>query len=130
MVSRRKVKAGIAALLMLGLALPVFADLEAAKEAYQRRDYQQALAEFLPLAEQGDSDAQVYAGLMYATGRGTEKDLLTAARWYRLAADQGHRDAQFNLGPMYAKGLGVPMNYAAAVRLYREAADRIMPQRS
>lgn len=120
----RRIGTGLVTLLLLGVGTPVLADLESAKESYQRREYGLAMAEFLPLAEAGDADAQVYVGLMYATGRGVGKDLLTAARWYRLAADQGHRDAQFNLGLMYAKGLGVPTNYAAAVRLYRDAAEQ------
>jgi TPR repeat protein len=114
----------IAFAMVIGAAAAARADLESGKEAYQRGNYHAAREELLPLAEAGDADAQVYLGLMHATGRGVDKDQQAAARWYRLAADQGQADGQFNLGLMYAKGQGVPLNYAAAVHLYKQAAEQ------
>ena len=40
-------------------------------------------------AEQGDADAQVDLGLMYAISSGVSQDETEAGRWYRLAAEQG-----------------------------------------
>ena len=75
-------------------------------------------------ADQGDSDAQFYLGLMYDYGSGVPQDHGEAVRWYRLAADQGHTAAQFNVAFMYAYGVGVRQDHGEAVRWYRLAANQ------
>ena len=45
-------------------------------------------------AEQGDADAQVNLGVMYAIGLGVPQDDAEAVRWYRLSADQGNACAK------------------------------------
>ncbi len=65
-------------------------------------------------ADQGDTEAQVNLGFMYAVGRGVPQDDAEAVRWYRLAADQGFTAAQVNLGMMYAQGRGVSQDRVAA----------------
>ena len=77
-------------------------------DAYNRGDYDTALKEFRPLAEQGFASSQFNLGLMYDKGQGVAQDYQEAMKWYRLAADQGHTNAQTNLGVMYHKGYGVP----------------------
>ena len=94
-------------------------DLDAGLKAAQAGDFQTALKEWKPLADQGDAIAQYNLGLMYAYGEGVPEDDAEAVRWYRLAADQGHAGAQYNLGVMYANGRGVPEDDAEAVRWYR-----------
>jgi TPR repeat protein/3-methyladenine DNA glycosylase Tag len=83
-----------------------------------------SLPEFLPLAEQGNPDAQVSLGFMYKHGQGVPRDYREAARWYRLAAEQGDADAQRTLGGMCRRGQGVPVDYGEAVRWYRLAAEQ------
>ena len=83
-------------------------------DAYNRGDYDTALKEFRPLAEQGYPLAQATLGFMYAKGQGVPQDDQEAVRWSRLAAEQGDAGAQFNLGLMYAKGQGVAQNYIQA----------------
>ena len=82
-------------------------DYDAGLKAAQAGDFQTALKEWKPLADQGDADAQYNLGLMYDIGEGVAEDDAEAVRWYRLAADQGHANAQYNLGLMYANGRGV-----------------------
>jgi len=61
---------GMAGALALG-AQPVLAqDLEAGVAAYDAGDYEAALEEFRPLAEQGDADVQYVPSVMYDKGRG------------------------------------------------------------
>ena len=49
----------------------VFADdFQDAVDAYKRKDYKTAYKLFLPLAEQGDADAQYNLALMYEDGQG------------------------------------------------------------
>ena len=93
-------------------------------EAATREDYQTAFKLWLPLAEQGDADAQYNLGLMYDNGRGVKQDDFEAVKWYRKAAEQGYADAQFNLGNMYANGRGVKQDDFEAVKWYRQAAEQ------
>ena len=105
-----------------------FAALASAGEAegvaaFDRGDYETAMAEFRPLAEQGDARAQYNLGAMYRNGWGVRQDVGEALKWYRLAADHGLADAQFILGFMHGAGRGVPRDDAAARRWYRAAAE-------
>ena len=55
-------------------------------------------------------------------GRGVEKDLKEAAKWYRKAAEQGHAYGQYNLGDMYENGKGVEKDRDEARKWYGKAA--------
>ena len=94
-----------ALLVMLGLAPGVAfgTDLETARAAYEREDYEAALRELRPLAEQGDAEARVMLGEMYYSGKGVPgngvpKDYGEALKWVKPAAEQGHAAAQHRLG--------------------------------
>lgn len=90
---------GTAALVaMLGVALPALADVKAGVDAWQQGDYAKAVAEWRPLAQSGDPDAQFNLGQAYKLGRGVQPDLNAAIDWYRKAAVQGHLRAEDNLG--------------------------------
>jgi len=100
--------------LVLVLAAPTWADYQAGVDAYHAGDYQTALKEFRPLADQGDAAAQNNLGYMYELGKGVSQDYQEALRWYRLAAEQGDPPAQSNLSYMYYHGQGVPQDYVQA----------------
>lgn len=80
-------------------------------------------ARLKPLADKGDAASQYRVGLLYAEGRGVERNLFEAARYYRLAADQGHPEAQSRLAMLNCNGVGVPKSIPECLRLYRLAAD-------
>ena len=65
-----------------------------------RKDYKTAYKLWLPLAEQGDADAQVLLVEMYDKGQGVPQDYKESIKWYRLSAEQGDAIAQYNLGVM------------------------------
>ena len=98
----------------LMLAAPAWADFQAGVDAHNRGDYETALAEFRPLAEQGHALAQSNLGFMYNKGQGVPQDYQEAVKWYRLAAEQGDASAQGSLGLMYGTGKGVPQDYLLA----------------
>ena len=100
--------------LLFMLAAPAWADYQAGVDAYERGDYETALKEWRPLANQGLAVAQNNLGWMYDQGEGVAQDYQEAVRWFRLAAEQGYALAQSNLGAMYANGLGVRQNYVQA----------------
>ncbi len=52
-------------------------------------DYSLIRAWYLEAATAGDAQAQNNLGLLYAYGRGVEKDLGTAAAWFGRAAANG-----------------------------------------
>ena len=114
----------VATALFVAVLAPARADFQDGVAASERGDYATALREFLPLAEEGDTDAQYHLGLMYADGHGVSQDHAEAVKWYRMAASRGQADAQFRLGFMYYDGQGVPQNYAEAVTWYRMAANQ------
>ena len=84
-----------ALLLGTGAAL---ADVKAGVDRWTSGDYKGALAEWRPLAESGDADAQFNMGQAYKLGRGVGQDLKVAQGWYQKAAAQGHEQAQVNVG--------------------------------
>ena len=49
-------------------------DFEHATDAYERKDYKTAYKLLLPLAEQGDTEAQYNLGLMYFVGQVVHQD--------------------------------------------------------
>jgi len=89
-------------------------DFQDGLDAYKRQDYKTAYKLWLPLAEQGDADAQVLLGVMYDKGQGVPQDYKESIKWYRLSAEQGDAEAQSNLGLMYYNGQGVPQDYVSA----------------
>jgi TPR repeat protein len=90
--------------------------------AYEAGDYATALAEWTPLAEQGDADAQYLVGLMHDDGQGVPVNHREAARWYILSAEQGYAAAQNNLGALYYAGEGVERSTDEAVKWFGSAA--------
>lgn len=109
-------------LIFSGLLAVAQAEYLAGMVAFARGDYQTALAEWRPLAEQGQAEAQFNLGVLCDGGLGIEQSPALAAHWYRRAAEQGHAEAQFNLAVLYANGLGVVRDMAEAARWYERAA--------
>ncbi|MBX2808682.1 MAG: caspase family protein [Cellvibrionaceae bacterium] len=89
---------------------------------YDRADYRTALTVWLPLAQEGDAEAQTYVGEIFEKGIGGEVDYISASQWYQKAASQGFARAKINLGYFYEKGLGVEKNIATALNWYRQAS--------
>ena len=115
-------------LLATGVALsasvvPARANFADAQAAFELGDYQTAYAEFLRLAQTGDSNAETALGILYDDGHGVPKDQRMAVTWYRKAAEAGNPQAQLNLGTHYEQGQGVEQDYAAALDWYRKAAE-------
>ena len=84
-----------ALLTLPGLAL---ADVNDGVAAWERGDYETAVAEWRGPAGQGDADAQFNLGQAYRLGRGVEQNTRQAEVYYAKAAAQGHLKAADNLG--------------------------------
>lgn len=88
----------LAAAAALALAGAAGADVQKGVDAWQAGNFTAAVAEFRPLANQGNADAQFNMGQAYRLGRGVTADLKIAQSWFQKAAAQGHVQAQANLG--------------------------------
>lgn len=102
----------------------VYADTDHAIAEFKKSNYQTALNELKPLAEQGDAKAQLYLGGMYDRGEGVTQDFKLAAKWYLKAANQGSNEAQYSLAYLYYTGEGVPKDLSKAKEWYLKAANQ------
>ena len=105
-----------------GMANPI--QLDGALNMYNKGNFVEAFEIFQSLAIQGDADAQLGLGTMYAQGHGVVQDYKQAVDWFRKAAEQGHAPAQYNLGIMYVKGQGVPQDHVRAHMWFNLAAAK------
>ena len=80
----------IAALaLSMAAASATRADYRAAVSAYDKGTYDVALREFQALAQDGNTAAQYYLGLMLKDGLGVQEDPIAALGWFICAAGSG-----------------------------------------
>jgi len=78
-------------------------EFETAVTEYEQGNYIRALDAFYVLAKDGDPKAQFNVGLIYANGKGVNKDSYQAMEWYKKAAEQGNSAAQYNLAKLIAQ---------------------------
>jgi hypothetical protein len=98
---------------------------EEARQFMQAGEYDKAIQELQPLADQGSPSAEYLLGEIYFGGHGG--NMQQALKWMTAAAEQGHTVAQARLGMIYAKGVGVPVNNVEAYRWFALAAEGADP---
>lgn len=81
----------------------------------------------LEKAESGNVKAMYEVGRLYERGRGTTKNMATAASWYEKASEAGYDSAKARLGKMYLEGRGVNKDVNKASRLLTAAAQNDVP---
>ena len=89
------------------LALPAVADFNAGMEAFEQGDFERALREWRPAANDGMVEAQYNLALIYYYGKGIPVDFERAHQWYLRAAEQNYPRAQYRVAEMYEKGEGI-----------------------
>lgn len=116
---------------MLALAAspaPTFAQSERDDEfergvaAFRAEDYESAWFRFWGLARAGDPESQFNLGQLYRLGRGIQRDMVQARRWYERAAEHSYGPAQYQLGVLWERGDGVPADPVEARGWYARAA--------
>ena len=111
-------------LLLAGFLQAAHAEtFEKGKDAYLNKDYARALEILKPLAEQGNSQAQITMGLMHDYGHGVPRDPTQSIKWYRMAAEQGVPLVQHDLGVKYFQGQGVEQNYKEAAKWWEMSSN-------
>jgi hypothetical protein len=76
-----------------------------AEAAYARGDYATAFKIWLPLAEQGSTQAQLNVARMYERGEWVAQDKQAATEWYNRAAAQNARDGTMPSAPNVASAV-------------------------
>jgi hypothetical protein len=82
------------AVLMLLSPNTAQADFKKGMSAYERGDYATALSEFQISAEQGNTEAQMMLGILYAEGEGVLQNYVEAHKWFNLSASRGNAQAK------------------------------------
>ena len=85
----KKVFLGLTLSLLLISGMAVAADFNKGLKAAQSGDFKATLTEWMPLAEQGNANAQFNLGLIYYSGNGVAKNDKTVVNWLTKAAEQG-----------------------------------------
>lgn len=99
-------------------------DLSSGISAFESKHFTQALKLLLPLAEQGEVEAQYRVAIMMQNGLGVLKNGMQAFHWMKSAAESGHALAQHGLGFMYMDGECVEQSGPKAVEWFHKAADQ------
>lgn len=108
------------------MSLSAHADLNSGIQAYGRQDYARALAEFTPLAEQGNPQAMFNLAVMYMRAQGVQK-WGKAERYLYGAAIKGQPMAQFMWGNFRQAGeMGGPADVKDAANWLLKAAQQAM----
>jgi len=118
----RQVILGLTLTFLMGSGVVVAADYDKGLNAFYRGDYQTALAELMPLAKKGHSNAQSRLASMYFVGAGVPKDFITARIWITKAAIQANAEAQLTLGIWHTTGTVVPRSGLKAYMWFDLAA--------
>jgi hypothetical protein len=95
----------------------------------ERNDYENAIKELLPLAQQGDAKSQFMVGALYYEKPAASQDVKRvdygkSEEWFKKSANQGLAEAQLALGWLYENGQGVSLDMLEASRWYRRAAKQ------
>jgi len=76
----------------------------------------------------GSVNAQRSLGVAYATGDWIgPRNLVEAARWYRMAAEKGHAASQYDLGFMILLGEGEPKSIDEGLKWLKRAGEQGEP---
>ena len=94
---------------------------DGADAALKRDNDEAALRILLPLAQQGNAQAQFRVGELYYLFK---KQDIEALKWFQQAANKGSRGAMYYLGNMYNNGGAVRQNIVEAEKWYILSASQ------
>jgi TPR repeat protein/transglutaminase-like putative cysteine protease len=94
------------------------------------QDGERAKRILMPLAKEGNIEAQLSLGVMLEYGQGIEKNQTLALEWFQKAARQGSPVGKMRVARFYIYGDGVEKDFKKAAGLLREAVDGGVPYAS
>jgi len=122
-------RATLAFLFGFALSQPAFAGFQEGFDAFRQNDFLTAMAEFLPIAERGDSGAAILVGILYANGYGLDgPDMDQAAHWFNAAADAGETPVMVVKGALMGMGRKHDEEFAAVLAHFGPRAEAGYPE--
>lgn len=88
-----------------------------------KNKYKDAIDRLLPIAKNGNPQAQYILGEIYLSGPENIRDYKQAIFWLELSSNQNNNAAKFSLANAYLSGRGVSKNKDAAIELLESAAS-------
>ena len=123
----RRIRSVRKELLLIALLISIghtdFAAAQSLAPASVEKSSQLDLKGLTKKADSGNTESQFQLGLAYQFGKGVNKDLVEAIKWYRVAANHGDPAAQNNLGYIYQTGPKAVRDLSEASRWYMRAAS-------
>ena len=110
-------------LLWTAWATPARADTARGLADFRVGQFSEAVGEWRAAADQGDSAAALYLGVLYDTGFGVPQSAAEALSWYQRGGERGNVTAMFNAAVMHDAGRGTTADPAAALPWYERAAQ-------
>ena len=93
-------------------------DFEKGCAFYDAGEYSAALPLMLPLAQEGDKEAEFRVGMCYSMAENHK----TALEWLQKAREKEHMKASYNIGWMYGTGKGVAKDESKWLKYTKESA--------
>lgn len=103
------------------------ADMTAAINKHQNKDYLGAFRETKVSASKNIPFAQAFLGNYYYNGIGVVKDKKKALDWYTKSANQGFPPAQYDLAKMYERGEGTEIDINKSMYWLNKAVEKDYP---
>ena len=94
------------------------ADFDDGMDAINAGNYEKAITELKPMADQGDPRAQFWYGNLIFNGLGTPKNMKMGMEFYRLSAEKNFPLALHELGHVYDNEVKI------AIELNKRCLDR------
>ena len=113
---RKEIYRLLLGVLLVFLSCSAHSDSKEGWDAFKKDDYEGVESNFLPLAQDGDPEAQYMIGNLYRNKNWAKANDEIAAQWLMKAAEQGHKTAQLSISYMYKQGLGLPRNLVESDR--------------
>ncbi|MCM1129431.1 MAG: sel1 repeat family protein [Alistipes senegalensis] len=125
---KMKWKGILAVILFMGVNIATAGWADETKHSPTGERVVYSMKDILPLyrerAEQGEADAQLMMGQVYAMGDMVKADMAQAFSWFMKAAQQNHAEAQFRVAEMYLYGQGVDQNFSHAEKWAKKSAEQ------
>lgn len=111
-------------LLLIFVLFTACSKIDDPKVAFKNGDFETSYKLWMPLAKNGDPEAENYLGVHYYAGLGVKRDYAKALHWYELAARKGYPSAQRHFGDMLYAGYGIRQDFYKAFIWYFAASQQ------
>lgn len=98
------------------IAPHALADTTTGRQAFMERDFDTALKQLKPAAEQGDGEALYLLARMHQAGFGVPKNPENAASYFEKSAEADYADGQYAYAQILLLGEGIEQNLIEGVK--------------